>query len=98
MKNLEGINEYRIINRDKSREFRINKSTEENPNFVPNYSWKTRQQARMNFESIASLLHITDLSDWYRISLDQIKLIGGIVILFHLYYSKILSYLFIIFH
>jgi hypothetical protein len=72
--------EYKIKNKDKLRVIRMKKKREKNPNFVPSYSWKSREESKMNFDSIASLLHITDLSDWYRISLDQLKDFGGIVI------------------
>jgi hypothetical protein len=51
---------------------------ENNSNFIPNYSWKTREQSRISIESIATLFQITDLSDWYRISVDQIKQFGGV--------------------
>jgi hypothetical protein len=76
----EGQKGYRTKNKVKMRENRMKKETEKNPSFVPNYSWKSREESRKNFESIASLFHITDLSDWYRISFTQIKQFGGVVL------------------
>jgi hypothetical protein len=72
--NLNKIKETQKEYRMKNREIRIQK----NPNFFPNYSWKSREQSRMNMESIATKFQITDLSDWYRISVDQMKQFGGV--------------------
>jgi hypothetical protein len=81
IKNLDKIKErkkeyYKNKIKDKVREIR----TQKNPNYIPYYSWKSREQSRKNFDSIASLLHITDLSDWYRISSNQIQQLGGKII------------------
>lgn len=77
IKNQDKITEserkYKLKNREKARDFRIQKD----PNYIPYDSWKTREQSRKSLESIASLLHIKDLSDWYRVSLNQIKHLGG---------------------
>jgi hypothetical protein len=61
------------MNKDKQSEIKKQKD----PNYIPYYSWKTREQSRKNLESIALLLHITDLNDWYRISSYQINQFGG---------------------
>jgi hypothetical protein len=71
----ENKKEFRMKNSDKLREIKV----QMNPNYVPNYSWKSREQSRLNFESIALMFHITDLSDWYRISSNQMKKLGGII-------------------
>jgi hypothetical protein len=42
-------------------------------------SWKTPELARDYFESIAKQLAISTHSDWYRISRDQVRNLGGIV-------------------
>jgi hypothetical protein len=83
---LRGIQrEYQTKNREviseKKREIGIEKNKENNPNYLPParaYSWKNRKLTRDYFESTASLFHITNLSDWYRVSRIQIEKTGGI--------------------
>lgn len=41
------------------------------------FSWKTSDQVRAFFDSIAPRLQITDPTDWYRISRSQILELGG---------------------
>jgi hypothetical protein len=83
LKNIDKIGEnrkdYGNENKLTIRENKIKKKIERNPSYIPrsNYSWKSREESRKYFESIAPLLHISDFSDWYRISGDQIKQFGG---------------------
>jgi hypothetical protein len=70
--------EYYSKNLDKIKN--SNKDVQKNnPNYIPYYSWRSREESRKNFESIALLLHIKDFSDWYRISSNQIHQLGGII-------------------
>jgi hypothetical protein len=74
----ESKKEYYQKFKDKIKENEKEIRIQKNPTYTPyTYSWKSREQSRNNLESIASILHITDLSDWYRISLDQILQLGG---------------------
>jgi hypothetical protein len=41
------------------------------------YSWKTRESTKRFFDDAAKVLHISDLSNWYRISITQLKRCGG---------------------
>ena len=83
-KNLDEIKENQQNNQIKTKEshkkyYRKIRS-QKNPNYKPCYSWKSREESRKNFESVASLFHITDLSDWYRISITQINKSKGLFI------------------
>jgi hypothetical protein len=73
--------DYRITNKDKIKDKRREMIFQNNPHYVPLYSWKSREQSRKNLELIASQLQITNLSDWYRISWDQIKQFGGKILI-----------------
>ena len=73
--NKEKINEY-------CREFYFKKNIEKNNgDFVPSYSWQNNTIIKEFFEGISPLLHINDLSDWYRISRSQINDMKGIFVI-----------------
>jgi hypothetical protein len=94
-KNLDEIRKYRIdyykknqniiktkgnYKKENRKEYYRKIRNLKNPNFIrPYYSWKSREEARKNFESVVSLFHITDFSDWYRISQDQIRQSEGLI-------------------
>lgn len=42
-------------------------------------SWKTPHHVRQFFDSIAKQLHISHFTDWYRISRQQIRALGGML-------------------
>ena len=74
---------YYLMNKEKLKEYdrkRYVKKTidKNNGHFIPSYSWKNNDSVREYFERIAPLLHINDLSDWYRISRSQINDMKGI--------------------
>lgn len=84
--------EYRLKNGDKLRELarmtNIMKKIQKNSNFIPPpklKSWKSIESLRNYFESTSRTLHITELSDWYRVSRNQIHETGGIYLLFTFY-------------
>ncbi len=92
----ETIREYRLLNKDKKKEFDrkyylqnkekikllyIQKNIERNNGIYNSVnSWKTNESIREYFERIAPLLHISDLSDWYRISRSQIVHLKGMIL------------------
>ena len=61
------------------KQYFIQKMIEKNNGkYEPLNSWKTDESIRDYFEQIAPLLHINELSDWYRISRLQIVDMKGI--------------------
>jgi hypothetical protein len=74
---------YNLKMKDQVRETYIDKKSQDNPNYVPTSrkfplkSWKTPKSARDYFNTISQSLHISDPSDWYRISRTQIQSAGG---------------------
>jgi hypothetical protein len=85
LKLKEKRNIYYIKNKEnllvKKRESDIIKNKEKNENYIrkSNYSFKDSESTRNYFESIAKLYHISELPDWYRISIDQLTRYGGIM-------------------
>lgn len=76
--------EYRTRNQEtlneKQREKYLMEKKEKNENFIlkkTQYSWNDKDSVKRFFESKINLFHISDLSDWYRISMAQIKKAGG---------------------
>jgi hypothetical protein len=45
-------------------------------------TWNTPEQVRSFFEEVKKDLHVTKESDWYRISLNQFRSVGGIPLSF----------------
>ncbi len=84
-KSIDKIKEYKIKNKEKINQYfrkkNIEKQIEKNDNYVPLNSWKTNELIREFFEKIAPVLHINDLSDWYRISREQIIDLKGIIVI-----------------
>lgn len=82
LKNREKIKErqkeYRLKNREilreKAREYAFLKKKEKDENYVRklNFSFKDEKSTREYFEQISKQFHISELSDWYRISRNQI--------------------------
>jgi hypothetical protein len=103
MKNKETVNQkdraYYLKNKNsiiaKQRELYILKKKKENENYIHSprketlYSWKNRESTRKYFETASKLLHISDFSDWYRISRSQIQQTGG----FHFHLSSDFSFI-----
>ncbi len=74
----EASREYRLLNKEKIKQLNVKKNIERNNGtYVPFISWKSDESIREYFENIAPLLHISDLSDWYRISRLQIHDMKG---------------------
>lgn len=48
------------------------------PRIIPYKSWKTPEIVRAFFESVATRLHVSTPSDWYRVSRAQMAALGGI--------------------
>ena len=87
-KRKESNKEYRNKNKDKIKQLTIQKNIERNNGiYSPLYSWKSEDSVREYFERISPLLHINDLSDWYRISRPQINDMKGIYS--HIFYNSI---------
>lgn len=63
--------------KEKQKEYRSKKNIERNENYVKRFSWKDSESTRKYFEYAAKLLHINELSDWYRISRSQILQTSG---------------------
>lgn len=64
--------------RPKIRELSIKKNIEKNNGkYIPRRSWLESTSLREYFDSISPLLHISVLSDWYRISRTQINQVNG---------------------
>lgn len=70
---------------DRQRLYNIQKKKEKNLNYLPPlfrtkylFSWKDKDSTRKYFDFVTPLLHINDLSDWYRISKTQIIQTGGL--------------------
>jgi hypothetical protein len=83
-KKKESHRQYRKQNQDKIRELKreYHRDNHDSPaSYYPrqalNKSWKSPELVREYFESIAQQLHISDFSDWYRISRGQIKSLDG---------------------
>jgi hypothetical protein len=78
--------EYYIKNQDKIKKvekayrMKIRDIQAQTKPIIPYYSWKSRELSRKNLESIASFFQIKELSDWYRISFEQIRQFGGIIL------------------
>jgi hypothetical protein len=90
---------YYLQHKDKIRESnrRYRLENHENPELYyqrtlsASKSWKSPGLVREYFDSIAELLHISNFTDWYRISSDQIKLhVDGVI-------SLIISFFFLSF-
>lgn len=88
LKHKEKLNEkhklYRIINKKTENEKAMirymKKKKEKNHNYLLRknlYSWKDKESVRNFFDSNSKLFHISQLSDWYRISMAQICKVGG---------------------
>ncbi len=77
-KKKEYDRKYRILNKEKIKQFQLLNNIV--PLNSPSYSWKSDESIRDYFERIAPLLHIGDLSDWYRISRPQIIEMKGMEI------------------
>ncbi len=74
---------YYLLNREKIKHLYVQKNIERNNGiYVPSNSWTSDESIRQYFDVISPLLHISDLSDWYRISRDQIVDLKGIKISF----------------
>ncbi len=78
--------EYYLQNKENIKQSNIKKNIERNNGvYVPLNSWIRNESVREYFERIAPLLHINDLSDWYRISRNQIIDMKGIIPIFRIY-------------
>jgi hypothetical protein len=87
VENKDNLKDYYLRNKDSTREskrrYYIRKK--ENPETYLSYlaretenkSWKSPELVREYFESVANQLHISDYSDWYRISRPQMLFYGG---------------------
>jgi hypothetical protein len=79
--------EYRLENSNRLREYQLRYRLRNHKNpesYVPRNivrkSWKSPESVREYFESVAKRLFISAHTDWYRISSDQIRELGGVLI------------------
>lgn len=63
--------------KERKKEYRTKKKMNENALSRKRFSWKDSASTRKYFETTATFFHITDYSDWYRVSRSQINLTGG---------------------
>lgn len=82
--NEDKAKEYYLLNKNHvkevTRRYRLlnHKSPETYlPRASPTRSWKSPENVREYFDSIAKQLHITSHSDWYRVSVVQLAQLGG---------------------
>jgi hypothetical protein len=81
-KRREESRQYNFRNKDMRKERQFYSRSHQNPDsYLPRRievkSWKTPELVREYFESIAKQLHVTDYTDWYRISRPLIDNLGG---------------------
>ena len=94
IRNKEKIKNYQLKNREKLKKLLIKKNIERNNGlYVSLNSWKSEESIRQYFDKISPLLHIDDLSDWYRISRNQIIELKGILLIFFKYNFLFINYL-----
>ena len=90
LKNKERINEAQKVYYRKNKEkilehqkvYHLKKNQKKNENYVPRkkyYSWRDRGLTRIYFDSLAILFNISEMTDWYRISMGQIRKAGGMI-------------------